>query len=255
MVGVTTVALIERKLGISRDLFTRYWRDIHGVMAARIPGFETYTQYHVTPTGDHEPFEGIAIVTYANEQDRQGLANSAVTPHIHRDEQNVFRRALLYNLDAAARRTSGDGDRRLGPAKFFAIPAGTDPEQVRKYIAASNPAFCDSYDLTSGDPAGWNDTDTDDGGCGRRFVAVFHAGWLAEPDSTQLAKLRVPAYRLDETHVMVDHGVPTAVGLRGLDAVRTIMEAGADNQFADDVVHAIYGLAGGAKSSVRVAEE
>ena len=176
MVGVTTVALIERKLAISRDLFTRYWRDVHGVMAARIPGFETYTQYHVTPMAGDEPFEGIAIVTYASEEDRQGLANSAVTPHIHRDEQNVFRRALLYNLDAAALRTSGDGDRRLGPARFFAIPAGGDPEQVRDRIAASNPAFCDSYDLTSGDPAGWNATDTDDGGGGRRFMAVIHAG-------------------------------------------------------------------------------
>lgn len=248
MVGVTTVALIERKPGISRDLFTRYWRDVHGVMAARIPGFETYTQYHVSPLGDREPFEGIAIVTYASEADRQGLSTSAVTPHIHRDEQNVFRRALLYNLDATARRTGGDGDRTLTPALFFAVPEGGDPELVRNQIAATNPAFCDSYDLTTGDPAGWNDTDTDDSGRGRRFIAVLHAGWLVEPDGPQRADIGVPAYRLDEAHVMVKGGLPTPVGLRGLDAVRTIMEAGADNQLANDVVHAIYGLSGGARS-------
>jgi hypothetical protein len=64
MVGVTTIALLERKPSLSRPLFTRYWRDVHGVMAARIPGFESYTQYHVTPMTNIgseaiEPFEGI----------------------------------------------------------------------------------------------------------------------------------------------------------------------------------------------------
>lgn len=103
MVGVTTVALIERRRDISRDLFSRYWRDVHGVMAVRIPGFASYIQYHVTPASIHSPpFEGIAIVTFAKEDDRQGLVTSEVTQHIHRDEQNVFRRAFLYNLDGEA---------------------------------------------------------------------------------------------------------------------------------------------------------
>lgn len=244
MVGVTTVALIERKPGISRDLFMRYWRDVHGVMAARIPGFENYTQYHITPAREgHEPFEGIAIVTFASEDDRQGLATSKVTQHIHRDEQNVFRRALLYNLDGAARRASGDGDRKQPPSLFFVVPQGRDPEQIRDRVAASSPAFCDSYDLTSGDPAGWNDTDTDDGGRGRRFVAVIHAQCNNDVLIDDLAKEGVAIYRLDEAYVMVDGGFPTPVGLRGLDAVRTIMEAGADNQLAREVVHAIYGPA------------
>lgn len=68
---LTTIALLERKQGISRDLFSRYWRDVHGVMAARIPGFDSYVQHHVDPITDIgsrvvEPFEGIAVVTFAN---------------------------------------------------------------------------------------------------------------------------------------------------------------------------------------------
>lgn len=244
MVGVTTVALIERKPGISRDLFTRYWRDVHGVMAARIPGFDTYTQYHVTPAREgQEPFEGIAIVTFASEDDRQGLVTSEVTRHIHRDEQNVFRRALLYNLDGGARRVSGDGDRKQPPSLFFVVPQGRDPDQIKQHVAASGPAFCDSYDLTSGDPASWNDTDADDGGHGRRFVAVIHAQCHDNPLIDDLVREGVAIYRLDEAHVMVEGGFPTPIGLRGLDSVRTIVEAGADNQLAREVVHAIYGSA------------
>jgi hypothetical protein len=49
-------------------------------------------------------------------------------------------------------------------------------------------------------------------------------------------------YRANEIHIMVENGFPTALGLRGLDAVRTIMEAGAENQLANEVVEDIYGL-------------
>src|SRR3546814_7506666 len=93
MGGVTTGALIERRPDISRSLFTRYWRDVHGVMAARIPGFDRYTQHHVSPLDPAaEPFEGIAIVTYRTEEARARLIHSEVPPHIHRDEPNVLDR-------------------------------------------------------------------------------------------------------------------------------------------------------------------
>ena len=41
---------------------------------------------------------------YLTEADRAGLIHSEVTQHIHRDEQNVFCRALLYNLGERASR-------------------------------------------------------------------------------------------------------------------------------------------------------
>src|SRR3546814_13347860 len=104
MGGVTTGALIERRPDISRSLFTRYWRDVHGVLAARIPGFDRYTQHHVSPLDPAaEPFEGIAIVTYRTEEDRAGLIHREVTPHIHRAEQNAIRRPALYIGRASCR--------------------------------------------------------------------------------------------------------------------------------------------------------
>ena len=239
MGGVSTVALIERRPDISRSLFTRYWRDVHGVMAARIPGFDCYTQHHVTPLDpDAEPFEGIAIVTFRSEEDRAGLVHSDVTQHIHRDEQNVFRRALLYNLGEGASTTiSGDKD-AAGQAMFVVVDVGGDPDAVVAALG-DTPLYLATYDLTGGDPSGWNQTDTS----GRVFGSLVHGIWPDRASAIAAADmLSAAAYLLDERHVMVTAGKPTPIGLRGLDAVRTIEEAGADNQLSDAVVRAVYGL-------------
>ncbi len=240
MVGVSTVALIERRPDITRSLFTRYWRDVHGVMAARIPGFDCYTQHHVTPLDpDSEPFEGIAIVTYLTEDDRAGLIHSEVTQHIHRDEQNVFRRALLYNLgEGAARKIYGDADAE-GQVMFVVAEVGVDADAD---IAAlgDGALYLAAYDLTGGDPAGWNQTNTR----GRSFASLLHGIWPDRDSAVAAAeRLSASAYLLDERYVMVKGGKPTQVGLRGLDAVKTIEEAGADNQLSDAVVQAVYGIA------------
>lgn len=239
MGSVSTVALIERRPDISRSLFTRYWRDVHGVMAARIPGFDCYTQHHVTPLDPAaEPFEGIAIVTYRTKEDRAGLIHSEVTQHIHRDEQNVFRRALLYNLGEGASQTIVGNDGAAGQAMFIVVEAGAD---IGATVAALGeaPLYLAVHDLTRGDPSGWNQTDIS----GRVFGALIHGIWPDRAAAIATAeKLPAAAYLLDERHVMVECGKPTPVGLRGLDAVRTIEEAGADNQMSDAVVRAVYGL-------------
>ena len=245
MVSITTVALLERKPSISRDLFSRYWRDVHGVMAARIPGFDSYTQYHVTPASiDSEPFEGIALVTFVNEDDRKGLATSPVAAHIHRDEVNVFRRALLYNLAAGADTVLIVGDQSTGAAGFVVVPIGHDTRSVAERLCGSDPEYLCRYELESGDPGTWNATDVDEGGASRRFAAVFHAVWRgqAAADAALSALPSVVArYRLDEVHVLVEDARATPLGLRGLDALRTIREAGAENQLDPVVENAIYG--------------
>lgn len=248
MAGIRTVALIERKPDITRDLFTRYWRDVHGVMAARIPGFARYTQYHVTPVKGREKgknFEGIALVSFASEEDRGGLGNSAVTQHIYRDEQNVFRRALLYNLADGAYTGDDDASRENDVVEsFYVIPSGCDPVQLHEILRSMECSFCDIYDLRSGDPSAWNETDASDGGEGETFVSLLHARWqdVSVRDAVEeKIEDRIGIYTVDEIHMMVDDGYPTPVGLRGLDAVRTIMEAGAENQLAAAVVKDIYG--------------
>lgn len=239
MGGVTTVALIERRPDISRSLFTRYWRDVHGVMAARIPGFDCYTQHHVSPLDPAgEPFEGIAIVTYRSEEDRAGLIHSEVTQHIHRDEQNVFRRALLYNLGEGASQTVVGNDGAAGQAMFLVVEADRDVSAIVAMLGEA-PLYLAVHDLSGGDPSGWNQTDTS----GQVFGSLIHGIWPDRAAAIAAAvKSPAAAYLLDERHAMVEGGKPTPVGLRGLDAVRTIEEAGADNQLSDAVVRAVYGL-------------
>jgi EthD domain len=235
---VTTVALLERRGDISRDLFRRYWRDVHGVMAARIPGFDCYTQYHVTPvqTGI-EPFEGIAIVTYLSEADRAGLIHSEVTQHIHRDEQNVFRRALLYNLGEGADRVLEGSAVADGQSMFVVCGDGDDTSAILALLQKTS-MYLATYDLTVDDPANWNETDT----AGRTFALLVHGIWPDRASAAAVAaNLPAATYLADESYIMVEAGHPTPVGLRGLDAVKTIQEAKADNQLSPDVVRAIYG--------------
>lgn len=236
--SVTTVALLERRMDISRDLFSRYWRDVHGVMAARIPGFDCYTQYHVTPVqAGIEPFEGIAIVTYLSEADRAGLIHSEVTQHIHRDEQNVFRRALLYNLGEGAGSVLKESNIADGQSMFVVCADCADAAELLALLLKTS-TYLATYDLTVDDPANWNDTDT----AGQTFGLLVHGIWLDRASAAAAAKnLTAAAYLTDESYVMVEKGRPTPIGLRGLDAVKTIQEAGADNQLSPDVVRAIYG--------------
>lgn len=248
MVGLRTIALIERRPDISRDLFTRYWRDVHGVMAARIPGFERYVQYHVTPAEERtedKNFEGIAIVSFAREADRVGLASSNVTRHIHRDEQNVFRRALLYNLDDGGDTPGvGTDGSRNNVETFYLLPTGASARDVEMALRDAGCCCCDSYDLRSGDPSAWNETDADDGGGGLRFTHLSHAAWASDRASIaarDLVNSSIAVYHVNEIYVMIEDGYPTPLGLRGLDAVRTIEEAKAVNQLSSAVVADIYG--------------
>jgi hypothetical protein len=251
--GLTTIALLERKPGISHDLFSRYWRDVHGVMAARIPGFESYTQHHVTPLADIgsvvlEPFEGVAVVTFTAAGDRDGLINSDVTKHIHRDEQNLFRRALLYNLEVGATTVTGDIRHSGDDSYFVVVPVGLDAIAIAGALINGGANSIARHDLSGADPAGWNDTDVKEGGASRLFGAVMQSWWsdpaqadAALGDAVRSSGGRVACYRTDARYVMVEQGRPTLIGLRGLDAVRTIEEANAVNQCDPAVLRAIYG--------------
>lgn len=250
-----TIALLERKTSISRDLFSRYWRDVHGVMAARIPGFESYVQHHVAPMADVgsdmvEPFEGIAVVSFARPEDRAGLIHSEVTRHIHRDEQNVFRRALLYNLESVDSQFFGPAIAPDGESVFLVVPQGVDGIAIADDLAAEGAIRVDLHDLRHADPAGWNETDVEEGGASRLFAFVIQSWW--DGDATDAIRRIVAAaqgsiacYRTEARYPMVEQGRPTQIGLRGLDAVRTIEEAMAVNQQQPEVLRAIYGSIAG----------
>lgn len=104
---LATLALLYKKSGVSQADFQAYWRDIHGLLATRIPGFWTYRQYHIGGTvsaltripeaaGPVEPLDGFADVTFCQPADIAGLAASPEADLIRADEVNVFDSTYLY---------------------------------------------------------------------------------------------------------------------------------------------------------------
>ena len=61
---IKLVYCITRRPGMSVDEFQRYWREVHGPIAARTPGLRRYVQSHVLPetyAGERTPaYDGVA---------------------------------------------------------------------------------------------------------------------------------------------------------------------------------------------------
>jgi hypothetical protein len=280
--SVTTLALLIRKTGISAALFSRYWRDVHGVLAARIPGFESYTQYHLgAPFDDVLPvgaqggdrgraaarFDGLAEVTFKNIDKRLGLATSDVTAMIQEDERNVFRTSLLYNLTEGASRTVLDQPVAQQRSGVFILLGGL-PGCSRNGVTAALdellvPPLCTIdgllkirvHVLLSGEQQSWQTEGVENQQTAdTAFDAIVQLDFGSAPtrETIRMALAAIPAalyqvmpriqvYPARACHVMVEGGRPTELGLRGLDAQRTIAAAGAANQRSDAVLRCVYG--------------
>ena len=123
---LTTNGMLDRKDDLSPDLFFRYWRDVHGPLAARIDGIHQYWQHRldapdpsllpeaVTAAGiatdvtDADRLEGIAETTFASEADRVGLGSEPAAGQLFEDERNAFRATYLHGSVAGNTRTALD---------------------------------------------------------------------------------------------------------------------------------------------------
>ena len=85
---VKVIYLIRRKSGLSTEDFHRYWRDVHGAIAARIPGLRRYVQCHaIARDGDGSAYDGAAEAWF--------------------DDMEAVRRAVASPEYAAARADEG----------------------------------------------------------------------------------------------------------------------------------------------------
>ena len=57
---VKAIYLIRRKPGMSVEDFHRYWREVHGAIAARIPGMRRYVQCHAIANASGDDWDGAA---------------------------------------------------------------------------------------------------------------------------------------------------------------------------------------------------
>jgi uncharacterized protein (TIGR02118 family) len=75
---VKAIYLIRRKPGLSADDFHRYWREVHGAIAARIPGLRRYVQCHaIARDGDGSEFDGAAEAWF---DDMEAVGRAVASP-------------------------------------------------------------------------------------------------------------------------------------------------------------------------------
>lgn len=92
--AVKNVEFITHRPDLSIDAFQRYWREVHGPIAARIPQVRRYVQSPVRPglyaSGRTPRYDGLAITWF---DDTQAMRASAATPEYEKtrtDEANFL---------------------------------------------------------------------------------------------------------------------------------------------------------------------
>ncbi len=152
------LCLWKRK-SISVELFSDYWRNVHGPLCARLPGQHQYWQFHVAnsdggiwPTvggvdytcTEEDQFTGIAELTFESEADRDIWFKSAAI--LMDDERNIFSKAIGYNTSFGNSKTyidtisTGEPNGELGIIKFHVMVKKSDAvsvEAFRRYLTDS----------------------------------------------------------------------------------------------------------------------
>jgi uncharacterized protein (TIGR02118 family) len=90
--GVKNIEFLQHRADLAIDAFQRYWRDVHGPIAAKIPQLRRYVQSHVRASayaGGRTPaYDGLAITWF---DDTNAMRDSAKTGEYARtrgDEPN-----------------------------------------------------------------------------------------------------------------------------------------------------------------------
>lgn len=137
----------------------RYWRDVHGPLAARIPGLFQYRQRHLNPIVpgewpaidgvqmglplDQQP-QGSAELLFLTPEDQASFGTSPlVTEYVFNDERNLVRRNVTYAVSEGNCRTLIDQTGCPTPQGGMPNPGwmvclqrahGVDDESFREYL-------------------------------------------------------------------------------------------------------------------------
>ncbi|CAM2188041.1 putative EthD domain-containing protein [Paraburkholderia sacchari] len=147
--SVGIVAVLGRKPQIDSELFSSYWRDIHGAFVAAYGGPARYRQLHLAAydpelwadasvardLGDVRPLDGIAEFIFSDAEARHQWA-STVGSFADADDPNVFARSTSYSI--------AEG----GLASWRDASVEPSPDTVRLIImlkAAQSPASLHDY--------------------------------------------------------------------------------------------------------------
>jgi hypothetical protein len=263
---------------VSAETNDAYWRDVHGPLAARIPGFFQYRQLHLAepqegllamsstvnalPAG--EPPEGIAQELFLTRNDLVAFTSHPfVTDYIFHDEKNLARRnATLPSAEGAAR-TLADTTAEVtpqGPPRHptyaVCLQSAADRARLHAHSAAVALRWTDDpgvLRLRFTPLEAYDDTAWQSPGVDHVWAEAEQCQAWIEIVVTDTAVLRRLAtfddavvrgahtYPVRAVHTIVFDSRPTDVGLRGWPAVKLIETTGATNQQDPQLLRALYG--------------
>lgn len=92
--GVVNLAFLTRKAGLPVDEFQAYWRDVHGPIAASIPGLRRYVQSHtrrsIYDAGGTPAWDGVALAWFDDTDAMRAAATSEAFARTRADEANFL---------------------------------------------------------------------------------------------------------------------------------------------------------------------
>jgi uncharacterized protein (TIGR02118 family) len=102
---VRSVFLITRKEGMSYEDFEKYWIEVHGALAKKVPNYLWYAQHHFPAPEDggcatgEFGIDGIAEFLYASAEDREKAWASPEGQDAFDDVKNVFSRVQEFTFE------------------------------------------------------------------------------------------------------------------------------------------------------------
>lgn len=92
--GVKNVEFVTHQPGMSIDAFQRYWREVHGPLAALIPVVRRYVQSHTRrsayESGRAPRYDGVALTWFEDTQAMRVSAATAEYARVRADEANFI---------------------------------------------------------------------------------------------------------------------------------------------------------------------
>jgi len=92
--GVKNIEFVTQKAGMPRDAFRRYWREVHGPLAAKISVIQRYVQSHTRDelyqNGGLPVYDGVAITWFNGVEDMRTSATLPEYTATREDEANFL---------------------------------------------------------------------------------------------------------------------------------------------------------------------
>lgn len=105
MTHVRQLTLLQRKPGISRNEFQRYWSEVHAPLVRQLPHIISYTQHHVTAASARQNYpapdvevDGIVEFVFDGADGARKAFSGAMGDHVLNDAENFISAMVVLTV-------------------------------------------------------------------------------------------------------------------------------------------------------------